>query len=98
MYWYGRFYDYEKEIPVESKPDGIYTLCGVDKAGKTAAIVCHYSDNDEAESKSVCVDFGRPGNYEIYLLDKDHDAELVATTQELTFELQVQGAILIKEI
>ena len=98
MYWYGRFYDYEKEIPVESKPDGIYTLCGVDKEGKATAIVCHYSDNDEAESKSVCVDFGRPGKYEIYLLDKDHDAELVATTQELTFELQVQSAILIKEI
>ena len=98
LYWYGRFYDYEKEIPAEQKPDGIYTLCGVDKEGKATAIVCHYSDDDDAAPKSVAVDFGRPGKYEIYLLDKNHDAELVATTEELTFEMQVQSAILIKEI
>ena len=97
LYWYGKFYDMEKEIPVTEGAEEIFTLCGVDQKGKTLSVIAHYTDG-EAEAKTVSVDFGRKGKYEIYLLDEDHDGELIATTEELTFELQNLSAVLIKEI
>lgn len=97
LYWYGMFYDMEKEIPVTEGAEEIFTLCGVDQKGKTLSVIAHYTDG-EAEAKTVSVDFGRKGKYEIYLLDEDHDGELIATTEELTFELQNLSAVLIKEI
>lgn len=98
LYWYGMFYDMEKEIPAESSIDNVYSLCGVDKDGKVLAVVTYYSEDDKAPNKTVKVDFGKTGNYEIYLLDNDHDAELVKTTDSLEFTMQRHSALLIKEI
>lgn len=98
LYWYGMFYDMEKEIPADNRLDNIYSLCGVDKAGKVLAVVTYYSEDDEAPNKTVKVDFGKTGNYEIYLLDSDHDASLIKTTENLEFTMPTQSAVLIKEI
>ena len=98
MYWYGMFYDMAKEIPSENKIENVYSLCGVDKDRKTLSVVSYFSDDDNAENKQISVDLGRPGKYEIYLLDETHDGTLVATTSDLTFDLKVQSAVLIKEI
>lgn len=98
MYWYGMFYDMAKEIPSANKIENIYSLCGVDEKGKVLAVLGHYSDDDNAANKQVFVDFGKKGKYEIYLLDDTHDGTLIATTEELTFDLKVQSAVLIKEI
>lgn len=98
MYWYGMFYDMAKEIPSANKIENIYSLCGVDEKGKVLAVLGHYSDDDNAENKQVFVDLGKKGKYEIYLLDDTHDGTLIATTEELTFDLKVQSAVLIKEI
>ena len=98
MYWYGMFYDMAKEIPSANKIENIYSLCGVDEKGKVLSILGHYSDDDNAENKTVSLDFGKKGKYEIYLLDGTHDGTLVATTEDLTFDMKVQSAVLIKEI
>ncbi len=98
LYWYGMFYDMKKEIPADNRLDNIYSLCGIDKDGKVLAVVTYYSEDDEAPNKTVKVDFGKTGNYEIYLLDSDHDAELVITTDSLEFTMQRHSALLIKEI
>ena len=98
MYWYGMFYDMKAWIPAENKLDNIYTLCGIDENGKTMAIVTYYSDDDNAPNKSVKLDFGRCGNYEIYALDSEKDGELVGTTSDLTFDLCIHSSVLIKEI
>lgn len=98
LYWYGMFYDMEKEIPSENKIDNIYSLCGVDKDGKVLAIVTNYSKDDDAPNKTVTLDFGKDGNYEIYLLDDAHDGELITTTNNLTFDIKNHSVILIKEI
>lgn len=96
--WYGKFYDTEREIPAENSVENIYSLCGADAHGKTLTVVTYYTDDDLAENKTVSVDFGREGKYEIYLLDDEHDAQLVDTTDSLVFDMKNCSAVLIKEI
>lgn len=98
FYWYGMFYEFEKEIPSENTISNIYSLCGVDSNGKVLATVTYFDDNDSAENKKIKIDFGKEGKYEIYLLDEEHDAELVKITSKLEFDMSVHSAILIKEI
>jgi hypothetical protein len=92
------FYDMEKYIPAVNSAENIYNICGVDKNGKVLAVVTHYTDDDNAAEKTDEVDFGKQGNYEIYLLDETHDGELISTTADLNFTLKNQTCILIKEI
>lgn len=96
--WYGNFYDFEAEIRTENKIENIYTLAGIDKNGKITAIITSYSDNDSAEDKEISVDFGKNGKFEIYLLDCEHDGELIETTERLDFTIKNQTVIMIKEI
>jgi hypothetical protein len=98
LYWYGMFYDMEKEIPAENNIDNIYSLCGVDKDGKVLCVVTNYSENDEAPAKDIKLDFGKEGKYEIYLVDSEKDGELVSVTDKLEFTLPIHSFILVKEI
>ena len=81
-----------------SRPENVYTLCGVDNDGKSLTVITYYTDDDSAGDKNVTVDFGKSGKYEIYLLDDDHDGELVNTTGDLSFTMHRNSCILIKEI
>ena len=97
--WYGNFYDMEAEVRCESEHSPcIYTLCGVDKDGKALCIVTNYSNDDEAESREVKIDFGEDGKYEIYMLDDEHDAELISTTSDPRFTLKNHSFAMIKQI
>ncbi len=99
LYWYGQFYDMEKEIPTKSSIENIYSLLGVDKAGKVTAMITYYTENDdETEKKDVCLDIARGGNFEVYLLDKEHDGELVGVTDKLEFSMDPCSVIFIKEV
>ena len=98
LYWYGKFYDMAKAIQPENRLANIYSLCGMDAEGKVMAILTHYSDDDNADAKSVALDFGRNGRYEVYLLDETHDGELIQTTDQLEFCMTNQSVLLIKEI
>lgn len=96
--WYGKFYDMEAEIRCQSEPENIYTLCGTDKDGKVLCVITNYSDDDDAPAKEIKVDFGKQGNYEIYLVDSEKDGELIGVTDNLEFTLQNCSFMLIKEI
>ena len=98
LYWYGMFYDCEKEIKSQNEIEKIYSLCGVDKNGKAMAIITHYSDNDDTVNKTVSIDFGKKGNYEIYLVDENHNGELIEITDKLVFDMKIYDCILIKEV
>ena len=98
LYWYGMFYSMEKEIPSENSIENIYSLCGVDNQGKALAVLTYYSDDDNAENKTVNVDLGKDGNYEIYVVDDTHNGELIKTTDKLQFDMKIHNMILIKEI
>ena len=98
LFWYGMFYNTLHEIEAQNRIDNIYSICGVDKFGKALAVITYYSDNDDAESKDLTVDFGRAGSYEIYLLDKANNAELLKTTDRLEFNMKLHSVLLIKEI
>lgn len=98
MYWYGKFYDLEAEIKAENTVDDIYSLCGVDADGKVMSVITYYTDDDHAECKDIHLDFQKDGQYEIYLVDKDHEGTLVQTTEDLTFSMTPNACLLIKEI
>ncbi len=104
LYWYGKFYDMEAEIRCEKlcddaqEADNLYTLCGVDKNGKTLTVIAYYSDQDNLPPKNISVDFGCDGKYEVYLLDENHDGELIDTTDKLNLTLSLHSAVLIKQI
>lgn len=98
LYWYGMFYDCEREIASENKADGIYSLCGVKKDGKVLAVVTDYTDDDNAEARRIKIDFGREGKYEIYMLDAEHNGELIETAEGLELNMPQHSVVLIKEI
>ena len=98
MKWYGAFYDMEAEIRSENEIDNIYSLCGVDTNGKVLCMLTYYSDDDSAKAKEISLDFGKNGNYEVYLLDEKHDEVLLTTTSAPTLKLSVHSCVLIKEI
>lgn len=97
FYWYGMFYDMEKEIQSENSIENIYSLCGVDKNGKVLSVITYYSDNDDAENKKISVNFGKESSYEIYLLDEENNGKLIKTTDKLEFDMRIHSAVLIKE-
>ena len=99
LYWYGQYYyDLESYIPCLNEEEDLYTLCGTDKDGKITCIVTHYSEIDETATKKVKLDFGRKAKFEVYLVDKDHDGELIKTTSKTSFKMPVHSFILLKEI
>lgn len=97
LYWYGMFYDMAKEIPAENEIENIYSLCGVSEKGKVLSTVTYFSDDDNAADKQITLDFGKTGEYEIYLVDNEHNGELVDTTTDLTFTMKVHSMLLVKE-
>ncbi|MBR2431303.1 MAG: hypothetical protein IKB23_00115, partial [Clostridia bacterium] len=97
MYWCGMFYDCQHDVPITQKPERIYGLCGVNE-GKILATLTYYAYEEDLPSKTLKVDFGREGTYEVYLLDEKHDGTLWKTTSDLTFEMPLYTSLLIKEI
>ena len=73
LMWYGKFYDLKSELRCVNEPNGIYTLCGEDEKGKVLCVVTNYSDDDNGSSRQIDLDFGHKGNFEIYLLDEEHN-------------------------
>ena len=95
--WYGEFYDLENEVRAENSIEDIHTLCGVDKDGKVTAIISRFSDDDTKENTKLKIDFGKNAQFDIFLLDKDHDGELVKTTTDIILDMPVHSCVLIKE-
>ena len=96
--WYGKFYDCEYEVRSESDPEDIYTLAGVDENGKVLATVTYYTNDDTAEAKTVRLDLGRSGKYEVYYLDNSHDPTAFEVTEDLTLTLERCASVLIREL
>lgn len=95
--WYGMLYG-RQEIRAEHQPEHLYSLCGVDGDGKTLTLLTHYDENDEAEERTVTLDFGRQSTYEVFLLDQTHDGTLLGKVDDLTFTLPVHTSLLIREL
>lgn len=98
LYWYGMLYNCVKEIKADNKIENIYSLCGVDENGKSTSIITHYSENDDTKAKKISVDFGKEGTYEIYLLDKNHNTELMKTTDKIELDMDLFATVIIKEV
>lgn len=98
LYWYGMMYDCIKEVPANLEIENIYSFTGVDKDGKTITLLSYYTDDDTCtEEKKFNIDFGKTGEYEIYLLDNEHDGELVSTVKELNIIMKPNTCLMIIE-
>ena len=97
FYWYGMFYDCEKEVKPLNEIDNVYSLCGVDKNGKTTIILTYYSDNDNLGKKNISLELGKTGEYEIYKVSDEYNGELIDVTKNLTFDLELFDMLMIKE-
>ena len=63
-------------VPAETDAEHVYVAAAKDKSGKTAVMITYYLDEPDMEDKTVeLVLNGGPEQYELYLLDKDHDME-----------------------
>ncbi len=98
LFWYGKFYDMEAEIRTQDNIPDIYTLSGVDKDGKTLTAVTYYSNEEGLPDKEITIDFGKSGEYEIYLTDDKSKGEFVGKTKNPTVILKQNTFALIKEI
>lgn len=95
--WYGELYGLAHEVRATELPKDVYLLCGVDEDGKVTAIITHYSERDDKENAQVTLDFGKNCEFDVFLLDNDHDGEFIKTTTELSFDMAVNTCIKIKE-
>ena len=95
--WFGELYDYDNEVRATDKIDNVYSICGIDNSGKIMAIITHYSEDDTTAPISLDIDLGKRAEYDVYLVDSDHNGELVMTTDSLKFEIPVHSILMIKE-
>lgn len=85
------------DIKCETNVENIHTLCGVDDA-KVLIVITNYSDDDNAGEKTLKIDYDKKGKFEVYLLDEEHDSDLVKTTEELEATMKNNSCVMIKEI
>lgn len=96
--WFGMFYGMENEIRAEAMPENVYSLCGCDKDGRLLAVFTYYNDEENLPDIDLEIDFGRSGNFEVFLLDENHDAEKIGETENTAFTLKHNTCIMLKEV
>ncbi len=94
--WYGELYGAEV-VRANGGIDNIYSLCGV-KNGKTVSIITYYSDKDGLPDKTVSLDFGKDAKYEMYLVDAEHNGELVDKVDGKEIVMKQNTFVMLKEI
>ncbi len=96
--WYGNhFYKKGKEVQC-TEIENVYTLCRSSEDGKLTAMLTYYSDDDASKEIELHLNFSKDSRYEVYLLDQNHNGELLCVTNDLTFTLPVHSCLLILEI
>jgi len=95
--WFGKLYDL-KEIRALETSENIYTLAGISEDGNVTSIVTYYTDDDNAESKAACLDFGEGKTFKVSLVDKDHTGEEIGIFNKLSFTLERNSVLLLEEI
>jgi len=59
-------------------------------------MIAYYTEQDDvAKDKTFTLNFGRDGDFEVWLVDKDHTAEKIAPT--LTLTLKPNSVVFLKE-
>lgn len=77
----------------------LYAAAAKDDSGKTAMMICNYTDDDnEHSSKTVTLDVaGGAEEYEMFLLDKEHSMESVGKISENSrIEMPPNSVVLLK--
>ncbi len=98
--WFGKFYDAEAQIKAENNVEKVYTLCGIKPDGKILATATYFTEVEEEydTQKEVKLDFGKKAKFNVYLVDEDHDGELILTTEDTTLTIKANQCYLLEEI
>lgn len=95
--WFSKFYGLS-EIRSENNIDNIYSLCGIDENDKIKAVITYYTDDDGKPNKPIALDFGKDDvDFDVYVLNENKTNELIGTSPKLTFDMQPNSCIFIKE-
>lgn len=76
--------------------ENLYAVGAKDEQGNASFMLTYYTDNDHAESKDVHVELdGGAEKYELYLLDENHNCELIQTVgKEFDITLEATSVLL----
>ena len=68
--------------------------------GKILATATYFTEVEEEfdSQKEIKLDFGKKAKFNVYLIDEDHDGELVATTEDTTLTIKANQCYLLEEI
>lgn len=72
-----------KEVRSNENVPHLYSLCSVDENGRARAIVTYFTREENAADKTVRLDFGRAGHYEVRTLDEEHTNECTESEQPI---------------
>lgn len=91
---------YKMGTSVDCVIDGneIYAAGARDAEGNSSAMLCYYTDDDDAGEKTVHIELENASDkYELYLLDEEHNAEWLQTVEN-SFEIALKrnSAVLLK--
>lgn len=93
---------YQMGTSVECLIDGenVYAVAAKDADGNSSLLLTYYTDDDNAEEKTVHVALNDGADkYELYLLDQDHDCDLIgAVESEFSITLKNTSVLLVKSI
>ena len=95
--WFGRFYDMDHTVPVQTQVPDIYPLCAVDTDGKIMCMVTYYTENDAAPTRTITLECGRDVTFDVYWLDEAHDGCLFPAGDGMPLVLKPQTVLLFVE-
>jgi len=90
LYAFADLYDLGTCIETRYEEEDLYVTAAKDNDGKTAVLLCYYTDEESMPEKTVTVRFPTAANTTVYTVDQTHDYEKTGSTQgeEITLTLQ----------
>ena len=93
---FSRLYEQRTWIESISDDDDVYAICA--KGDRCVGLITYYTYAEAAEDKCVTISFGKEtfGNVQLYLLDENHDAEMIGEYQcvsSVTVKLKANSVI-----
>ena len=90
LYGFSDLYELGSCVMTETDDSDIYVTAAADGKGRSAALICYYTNENGREDKTVSVALGADMTTEIYAVDGEHSYELVSTQDGDTVALTMK--------
>lgn len=97
---FNTLYEMGTSVECESEGEDLYAVGAKDENGNSSLMLAYFTDDDLAGSKTVHVELvDGAEKYEIYLLDKEHNCEVIKIVgREFDMELSNSTVLLLKSV